>query len=87
MKTLTVPDTTMDVLFRLLDAEPVQLLKGDEVQGFLLSPIEYEALIELLEDIEDLRDAALAEAEYQAGEGRPFSEYDAERRARSSVRS
>jgi hypothetical protein len=79
MKTITVPDETVDVLFRLLDTQPPSLIQGDEVKGFLISPEQYEALIELLEDIEDLQDAAIAEAEHAAGEGRPFSEYDARR--------
>jgi hypothetical protein len=76
MKTITVPDETIDVLFRLLDAQPPCLLQDNEVKGFLISSEQYEALIELLEDIEDLQDAAIAETEYAAGEGRPFSEYD-----------
>ena len=54
-------------------------------KGFLLSPEQYEAMIELLEDIEDLQDAFQAEVEYEAGRGRPFAEYDAERKARIGV--
>ncbi len=42
-------------------------------------------LCRLLEDIVDLRDAATAEAEYAAGQGRPFSEYDAGRKTSGSV--
>jgi hypothetical protein len=87
MKTITIPDGTIDVLLRLLETQPPRLLQGDEVKGFLISPEQYEALMALLEDIEDLQDAATAEAEYAAGEGRPFSEYDAERRARAGVSS
>lgn len=39
----------------------------------------------MLEDIEDYHDALLAEAEYQAGQGRSFAEYDTERKAKSDV--
>jgi hypothetical protein len=61
------------------------LVEDEEVKGFLISPGQYNALVELLEDIKDLRDAAIAEAEYAAGRGRLFSEYDAERKARGDV--
>jgi len=63
MRTIPIPDSTVDVLFSLLDARPPRLV----------------------EDIEDLRDATIAEAEYAAGQGRPFNEYDAERKARGDV--
>jgi hypothetical protein len=86
MKTITIPETRLDVLRSLLDTRPAQLLQDDQVKGFLLPPEQYEAVIELLEDIEDLQDALQAEAEYQAGQGRPFAEYDAERKARTGVR-
>jgi hypothetical protein len=86
MKTITIPETRFDVLRSLLETRPVRLLQDDQVQGFLLPPEQYEAVIELLEDIEDLQDALQAEAEYQAGQGRPFAEYDAERKARTGVR-
>jgi len=85
MKTITIPETRLDVLRSLLETRPAQLLHDDEVQGFLLPPEQYEAVIELLEDIEDLQDALQAEAEYQADQSRPFAEYDAERRARTGV--
>ncbi len=85
MKTITIPETRFDVLRSLLETRPVRLLQDDQVQGFLLPPEQYEAVIELLEDIEDLQDALQAEAEYQAGQGRPFAEYDAERKARTGV--
>ena len=82
MKTITIPETRFEVLFEMLTAQPPRLLQDDQVKGFLLSPEQYEAVIELLEDIEDLQDALQAEAEYQAGQGRPFAKYDAERKAR-----
>ena len=85
MKTITIPETRFDVLLSLLETRPVRLLQDDQVTGFLLPPEQYEAVIELLEDIEDLQDALQAEAEYQAGQGRPFAEYDAERKARTGV--
>lgn len=75
MKTMTIPETRFDVLRSLLETRPVRLLQDDQVTGFLLPPEQYEAVIELLEDIEDLQDALQAEAEYQAGQGRPFAEY------------
>ncbi len=86
MKTITIPETRFDVLRSLLETRPVRLLQDDQVKGFFLPPEQYEAVIELLEDIEDLQDALQAEAEYQAGQGRPFAEYDAERKARTGVR-
>jgi hypothetical protein len=86
MKTITIPETRFDVLRRLLETRPVRLLQDDQVKGFFLPPEQYEAVIALLEDIEDLQDALQAEAEYQAGQGRPFAEYDAERKARTGVR-
>jgi len=87
MRTTPIPDSTVDMLFDLLDTHPPRLVEGEEVKGFLISPAQYNALVELLEDIADLRDAAIAEAEYAAGQGRPFSEYDAERKARGNVQS
>jgi len=86
MKTITIPETRFDVLLSLLETRPVRLLQDDQVTGFFLPPEQYEAVIELLEDIEDLQDALQAEAEYQAGQGRFFAEYDAERKVRTSVR-
>jgi hypothetical protein len=83
MKTITIPETRFDVLRSLLETRPVRLLQDDQVKGFFLPPEQYEAVIELLEDIEDLQDALEAEAEYQAGQSRLFAEYDAERRART----
>ena len=86
MKTIPIPETRHDLLRSLLNTRPAQLLQDDQVKGFLLPPEQYEAVIELLEDIEDLQDALQAEAEYQADQGRPFAEYDAERKARTGVR-
>ena len=85
MRTIPVPDSTVDVLFSLLDTRPPCLVEDEKVKGFLISPAQYNALIELLEDIGDLRDAAIAEAEYAAGQGRSFNEYDAERKATLGV--
>ena len=85
MRTIPVPDNTADTLFGLLDTRPPPLVKDETVKGFLISPAQYSALLELLEDIVDLRDAAVAKAEYAAGQGRPFDEYNAERKARSGV--
>ena len=86
MKTIAIPETRFDILRELLEARPARLLQDDQVKGFLLPPEQYEAVIELLEDIQDLQDALQAEAEYEAGQGRPFAEYDAERKARTGVR-
>jgi len=85
MRTIPIPDSTMDVLFSLLDTRPPRLVEDEEVKGFLISPAQYNALIELLEDIGDLRDAAIAESEYAAGQGRSFDKYDAERKATLGV--
>ncbi len=85
MRTIPIPDNTADTLFSLLNTRPPRLMEDEEVKGVLISSAQYNALLELLEDIVDLRDAAIAEAEYAAGQGRPFGEYDAGRKARSSV--
>lgn len=84
MKTITIPETRFEVLLEMLATQPPRLLQDDQVKGFLLSPEQYEAVIELLEDIEDLQDALQAEDE--VGQGRPFAEYHAERKARIGVR-
>jgi hypothetical protein len=85
MRTISIPDSTMDVLFSLLDIHPPRLVEDEEVKGFLIPPAQYNALLELLEEIQDLHDAAISEAEYATGQGRPFSEYAAERKAKGSV--
>jgi len=41
----------------------------------LIGVAEYEAILPFLENIEDLRDAQEALAEYRAGRGRPFAEF------------
>jgi PHD/YefM family antitoxin component YafN of YafNO toxin-antitoxin module len=41
----------------------------------LIGVEEYEAILPFLENIEDLRDAEEAMAEYRAGRGRPFAEF------------
>ena len=86
LRTITVPETVSALLFLLLEAHPPRLMQEDTVQGFLLSPDQYEALIELMEDIKDLHDAAQAEAEHAAGESRPFSKYHTERETRRGIR-
>jgi len=85
MRTIPIPDNTADTVFGLLDTRPLRLMEDEKVRGFLISPAQYNALVELLEDIADLRDAAVAEAEYAVGRGRLFSEYNDERKARNSV--
>ncbi|MBL7064184.1 MAG: hypothetical protein ISS49_08270 [Anaerolineae bacterium] len=82
MRTIPIPDNTADMLFGLLETRPARLVEDEEVKGFLIPPIQYNALVELLEDIADLRDAAIAEAEYAVGQGRPFDAYDVERKAK-----
>ena len=85
MKTIPIPNSSVDVLFNLLDTRLPRLMEDEEIKGFLISPAQYNALIELLEDIQDLRDAVIAESEYVAGYSRPFDEYDIERKAKSNV--
>ena len=85
MKTITIPATRYNVLANLFEEPPPCLLQVDQVQGFLLSVKQYETLLKMLEDIEDYHDALLAEAEYQAGQGRSFAEYDTKRKEKSDV--
>ncbi len=46
--------------------------------SLLIDYEDYRGLLQRLEDLEDLRAMREAEAEYRAGEGRPFSEIVAE---------
>ena len=59
MRTISIPDSTVDVLFSLLDTRPPRLVEDEEVKGFLISPAQYDALVELLDDIADLCDATI----------------------------
>lgn len=54
------------------------LLKGERVQGVLLDLEVYYELLERLRDAKDLQAMREAEAEYRAGEGRPFADILAE---------
>jgi len=46
---------------------------------------EYEALLDRLEELEDIIDSRIALAEYQAGQGRSLQAYLAERKERYRV--
>jgi len=68
----------LDELFRLLidTDQPIHILR-EGVRGVLLRQQDFQALRERLEELEDLEDLLAmreAEAEYRAGEGRPFDE-------------
>ncbi|MEW6607703.1 MAG: hypothetical protein AB1414_09680 [bacterium] len=82
--TLTISDSTVIALQRLLTTKPATLIQNNTIKGVLLHPQQYETLLQLLEDLEDLRDAQIAEAEHATGQGRSFDEYDSERRKRQS---
>ena len=45
----------------------------------------YQALLQKLEDLEDILDSQRAMAEYRSGKGRPFTEYLRERRSKRRV--
>ncbi len=63
--------------------ETLELLGQREV--ILLPLEEYEALLERIEDLEDILESRIALEEYRAGAGRPLEEYLAERRERHRV--
>jgi hypothetical protein len=54
------------------------IIEGKPSRGVLVDYEVYRKLLQRLEDLEDLRAMREAEAEYRAGEGRPFSEIVAE---------
>ena len=66
-------------LFGLLarSDQPVYI-SGEGVQGILLRYQAYQAMQTRLEDLEDRLAMRAAEAEYRAGEGRPFDDILAE---------
>jgi len=73
----------LDDAMRLLaeSERPVLLettLEGKPAKGVLIDYEAYRELLQRLEDLEDLQAMREAEAEYRAGEGRPFSEIVAE---------
>ncbi|HDN80255.1 MAG: hypothetical protein DRI61_14700 [Chloroflexi bacterium] len=82
--------TTLDEALRLLSesGRPVLLetiIEGEPAKGVLINYEDYQKLLQRLEDLEDLQAMYEAEAEYRAGEGRPFSEIVAELEAEESA--
>lgn len=84
-RSLSISDDVIRTLRELIKEKPPTLVQGGEIKGVLVDPKQYRILVELLEDIEDLKAAELGEAEYRAGKGRSFAEYDAERKTKRRV--
>lgn len=57
-------------------------LQAGNLELVLLPRIEYEALLEKLDDLKDLRDSVEALKEYQAGKYISFDRYDARRKGK-----
>ena len=70
--------TLEDALRLMSESRRPVLLRGETVQGVLLDLEVYYELLERLQDVEDLQAMREAEAEYRAGDGRPFSDILAE---------
>jgi hypothetical protein len=79
--TREVGDSLAEVLRLVAETGRPVIIQGEEIEGIMLEYGVYQALLHRLEDLEDLRDAEIAHAEYLAGAGRPFEEFVAELKA------
>jgi len=61
---------------------PIVITQDGSPKAYLVDCESYDALLQRLEYLEDLRDMEEALAAYDAGEGRRFSDYDKQRRAK-----
>jgi hypothetical protein len=86
-RTLVTHDVRdLDGLFRLLaESDQPIYISGENAQGVLLHYQAYQTLQAHLEDLEDRLAMREAEAEYRAGDGRPFDEILAEIEAEESA--
>ncbi len=82
-RTLSVSDDVIHSLQKLFKQKPLTLMEGEKVKGIVVDATRYHTLVELLENIEDLKIAEKGETEYRTGKGRPFARYDAERKTRN----
>lgn len=57
-------------------------LKSGNLELVVLPRVEYEALLDKLEDLKDLRDSLEALKEYRSGKRTSFARYDARRKSR-----
>ncbi len=57
-------------------------LQADNLELVVLPRIEYQALLEKLDDLKDLRDSIEALKEYQSGKYISFDRYDARRKVK-----
>ena len=57
-------------------------LKAGDLELIVLPRAEYEALLEKLDDLKDLRDSIEALKEFQSGKRISFDRYDARRKAK-----
>jgi len=56
--------------------DPQVLLANLNREKIVLMPLaEYQALLDRLEELEDIRDMLQAETSYRAGQGRPFRDF------------
>ena len=81
----TLPEPVITLLEKLnQDRDVCYISLKDDEKVVILSEDYFE---EILEDLEDLRDALKAEKEYIAEGGKLFSDYDKERRRRRQIHS
>jgi tRNA threonylcarbamoyladenosine modification (KEOPS) complex Cgi121 subunit len=57
-------------------------LKSGDLELIVLPRAEYDALLEKLDDLRDIRDSIEALKEYQSGKRVSFDQYDARRKAK-----
>ena len=57
-------------------------LKSGSLELVVLPRVEYDALLEKLDDLKDIQDSIEALKEYQSGKSTSFDRYDARRKAK-----
>lgn len=64
---------------------PIVITQNGTPTAYLIDCEWYDALLQRLEDLEDLRDMEESLAAYNAGEGRRFRDYDKQHRAKEKT--